>query len=178
MCNGGTTVLVFWRDDACSDKQCFCNAHSPSDTCYSLSTGEVGKEMYIVSRGRLKVVADNGRTILALLTAGSYFGEISILNMGSVGNRRTASVRSIGYSDLFCLSKHALWEVLKDYPTARVRLESIAVKRLQRFKKAPIEQGIKLLLFANSGFLYESPFKTFMLTQFRPYVLLLLSCVI
>ena len=119
------------------------------DSCYCLSAGEVGKEMYIVSRGRLKVVADNGRTILALLTAGSYFGEISILNMGSVGNRRTASVRSIGYSDLFCLSKHALWEVLKDYPTARVRLESIAVKRLQRFKKAPIEQGNKLLVFNN-----------------------------
>ncbi|KAK2188276.1 hypothetical protein NP493_137g02000 [Ridgeia piscesae] len=88
-----------------------------------------------------QVVTDNGRTTLALLKAGSYFGEISILNMGSAGNRRTASVRSIGYSDLFCLSKEALWEVLKDYPTARVRLESIAVKRLQRYKKAPMEQG-------------------------------------
>lgn len=50
--------------------------------------GEVGKEMYIVNRGRLQVVADNGRTVLATLKAGSYFGEISILNMGTAGKRR------------------------------------------------------------------------------------------
>lgn len=48
-------------------------------------TGEVGKEMYIVNRGRLQVVADNGKTVLATLKAGSYFGEISILNMGTAG---------------------------------------------------------------------------------------------
>lgn len=41
--------------------------------------------MYIVNRGRLQVVADNGRTVLATLKAGSYFGEISILNMGTAG---------------------------------------------------------------------------------------------
>ena len=73
--------------------------------------GEVGKEMYIVNRGRLEVVTDNGRAVLATLRPGSYFGEISILNMGGAGNRRTASVRSLGYSDLFCLSKNDLWEV-------------------------------------------------------------------
>ena len=77
-----------------------------------------------------------------LLFSGSYFGEISILNMGNEGNRRTASVRSVGYSDLFMLSKNDLWDVLKDYPTARVRLEAIAQKRLAKYKKAPLEQGI------------------------------------
>lgn len=41
--------------------------------------------MYIVNRGRLQVVADNGKTVLATLKAGSYFGEISILNMGTAG---------------------------------------------------------------------------------------------
>ena len=48
-------------------------------------TGEVGKEMYIVNRGRLQVVGDNGKTVMASLKAGSYFGEISILNMGTAG---------------------------------------------------------------------------------------------
>jgi CRP-like cAMP-binding protein len=50
-----------------------------------LFAGEVGKEMYIVNRGRLQVVADDGKTVLATLKAGSYFGEISILNVGPAG---------------------------------------------------------------------------------------------
>ncbi|KAG6458998.1 hypothetical protein O3G_MSEX011159 [Manduca sexta] len=137
---------------------------SPGD--YICRKGEVGKEMYIVNRGKLQVVGDNGKTVLATLKAGSYFGEISILNMGtagkqlewvmrlsgrapvgtecvddtSTGNRRTASVRSVGYSDLFVLSKKDMWDVLKEYPAARVRLEAIAVKRLEKYKKAPLEK--------------------------------------
>ena len=132
--------------------------------------------MYICTRGRLEVVADDaGKTVLATLKSGSYFGEISILNMGTagmisdettifwnasfiewlyqisineithvylvLGNRRTASVRSVGYSDLFVLSKKDMWDVLKDYPAARVRLEAVAVKRLEKYKRAPLDKG-------------------------------------
>ena len=108
-----------------------------------LFTGEVGKEMYIVNRGRLHVVGDNGKTVLATLKPGSYFREISILNMGTSGNRRKVSVHSMGYSDLFRLSKQDLWDVLKEYPAARVKREAIAVKRLEKTKKFPIEKGTK-----------------------------------
>lgn len=31
------------------------------------------------------MVGDNGKTVMASLKAGSYFGEISILNMGTAG---------------------------------------------------------------------------------------------
>ena len=50
-------------------------------------------------------------------------------------------MRSVGYSDLFVLSKKDMWDVLKEYPAARVRLEAIAVKRLEKYKKAPLEKG-------------------------------------
>ena len=88
---------------------------SPGD--YICRKGEVGKEMYIVNRGRLQVVNDNGKTVLATLRAGSYFGEISILNMGTAGNRRTASVRSVGYSDLFCLNKQVTLKAFQKIKT-------------------------------------------------------------
>lgn len=39
------------------------------------------------------------------------------------GNRRTANIRSIGYSDLFCLSKDDLMEALTEYPDAKALLE-------------------------------------------------------
>ena len=35
------------------------------------------------------------------------------------GNRRTANIRSVGYSDLFVLSKEALWDALTEYPDAK-----------------------------------------------------------
>ena len=50
-------------------------------------------------------------------------------------------VRSVGYSDLFVLSKTDMWDVLKDYPAARVRLEAVAAKKIERYKKVPLEKG-------------------------------------
>lgn len=38
------------------------------------------------------------------------------------GNRRTANIRSICYTDLFVLSKEDLWDALGEYPDAKKRL--------------------------------------------------------
>uniref|UniRef100_G1P8D9 Cyclic nucleotide-gated channel alpha-2 n=1 Tax=Myotis lucifugus TaxID=59463 RepID=G1P8D9_MYOLU len=83
------------------------------------------QEMYIIKEGKLAVVADDGVTQYALLSAGSCFGEISILNIkgSKMGNRRTANIRSLGYSDLFCLSKDDLMEAVTEYPDAKKVLE-------------------------------------------------------
>nr|KAF6429135.1 cyclic nucleotide gated channel subunit alpha 3 [Molossus molossus] len=96
---------------------------SPGD--YICKKGDIGREMYIIKEGKLAVVADDGVTQFVVLTDGSYFGEISILNIkgSKSGNRRTANIRSIGYSDLFCLSKDDLMEALTEYPDAKKALE-------------------------------------------------------
>ncbi|KAI4785818.1 hypothetical protein KUCAC02_037534, partial [Chaenocephalus aceratus] len=68
--------------------------YSPGD--YICKKGDIGREMYIIKEGKLAVVADDG---------------IKQVCGSKAGNRRTANIRSIGYSDLFCLSKDDLMEV-------------------------------------------------------------------
>uniref|UniRef100_UPI0037E8C561 cyclic nucleotide-gated channel cone photoreceptor subunit alpha-like n=1 Tax=Semicossyphus pulcher TaxID=241346 RepID=UPI0037E8C561 len=96
---------------------------SPGD--YICKKGDIGREMYIIKEGKLAVVADDGVTQFVVLSDGAYFGEISILGIkgSKAGNRRTANIRSVGYSDLFALSKDDLMEALVEYPDAKTILE-------------------------------------------------------
>ncbi len=74
--------------------------------------------------------------------AGDFFGEIGILNIDGA-NRRTADVRSVGYSELFSLSKEDVLEGCRDYPEAERKLYEYAEKRLG-FEKAKQEAQEKM----------------------------------
>ncbi len=67
--------------------------------------------MYIIKEGKLAVVADDGVTQFALLTAGGCFGEISILNiqgskMGNAGRLTFAASATLTSS---AFQRTTLW---------------------------------------------------------------------
>nr|XP_028581488.1 cyclic nucleotide-gated cation channel alpha-4 [Podarcis muralis] len=112
--------------------------YSPGE--YVCKKGDVGREMYFIREGKLAVVADDGVTQYAVLGEGLYFGEISIINIkgNKSGNRRTANIKSIGFSDLFCLSKEDLTEVLAEFPSAKAMLEAKGREILLKMDKLDV----------------------------------------
>ena len=87
------------------------------------------------------------------LGEGVVFGELSILNVpgSKMGNRRTANVRSKGYSNLFSLHKDDLWAALNEYPEAKKLLLDIGREILAKDdmidqEKAKREEAAKLTL--------------------------------
>ncbi|XP_062523816.1 cyclic nucleotide-gated cation channel alpha-3-like isoform X3 [Corticium candelabrum] len=106
---------------------------SPGD--YICREGEVGREMYIINHGRVEVIVreqeTNHRIVVRTMTEGSYFGEISLLRLDAGCNKRSADVRSVGYSELFILSKRDLLQALHYYPEAKELLEKGGRDRLK-----------------------------------------------
>ena len=88
--------------------------------------------MYIIHRGKVEVVSADGCEVFATLEPGFYFGEISLLNIGPFGNRRTSNVRSVGFSELFVITKQDLNNILGEYPETKDKIISLANERLAR----------------------------------------------
>ncbi|XP_043192463.1 potassium voltage-gated channel subfamily H member 2-like [Amphibalanus amphitrite] len=96
--------------------------------------GEVAREMFIIADGILEVISDSGK-VLTTMKAGDFFGEIGILNLDGL-NKRTADVRSVGYSELFSLSRDNVLSAMRDYPEAQEILQTLGRRRLLEARKA------------------------------------------
>ncbi|XP_031625845.1 uncharacterized protein LOC116342393 isoform X3 [Contarinia nasturtii] len=96
--------------------------------------GEIAREMFIIADGILEVLSETGK-VLTTMKAGDFFGEIGILNLDGLNkNRRTADVRSVGYSELFSLSREDVLAAMQDYPEAKEILKTLGRKRLMEVR--------------------------------------------
>lgn len=87
--------------------------------------GEIGHDFYLIAAGSA-VVKRNGRRI-ATLEAGSYFGEMALLDKGP----RTATVTTAEPSELIVLGQREFTSVLDQVPPIAHKLLVHMAKRLR-----------------------------------------------
>lgn len=95
---------------------------------FIIIAGEVGRELYMLSEGEIEVISREGN-IIRILGAGSFFGEIALLE----GCRRTVSVRARTNCHMLTLSRDALNMHLKEFPSFAEGLRLVA--RARRYGK-------------------------------------------
>lgn len=86
--------------------------------------GEIGTEMYFVSRGELNVVTDDEKVIFTI-TDGGFFGEIALI----YETKRTATIVARTYCDMFILTKDDFMNVKENFPLQVHAIEEEAAER-------------------------------------------------
>jgi len=92
--------------------------------------GLAGDYMYVIREGRVKVVksSDDGREkIMDFLEAGSFFGEMSLLDQ----QPRSASVETLGPVRLLALSRADFLDVLRKSPDLALAVIQVLTRRLR-----------------------------------------------
>ncbi len=96
---------------------------TPGD--YIVRAGEVGFDMFFISRGRVDVMSADEKTNYATLTAGQFFGEIALL----LSMPRNATIKAQEYCDLYRLEKEIFDRILTRYPNFAKNIQELAEER-------------------------------------------------
>lgn len=96
---------------------------TPGDSI--VKAGEVGFDMYFISKGSVDVMSADERIHYATLGSGHFFGEIALL----LSMPRTATIKSREYCDLYRLDKDTFDRVLSRYPEFAETITAMAEKR-------------------------------------------------
>lgn len=93
--------------------------------------GEIGYEMYFISRGSVDVVSEDGAVVYATLGAGSFFGEIALLFSAP----RNATIKAREYCDCYSLKKDTFDEILSRFPGFAKKISKEAALRKEETER-------------------------------------------
>jgi glucose-6-phosphate 1-dehydrogenase len=91
---------------------------------YVIRKGEMGRELYVLARGEVEVLDEQGNTI-KVLSDGDIFGEIGVL----LSRPRNADIRAKTSCDLFVLDKADFSRILRDNPQFASAVQQVAKER-------------------------------------------------
>jgi CRP/FNR family cyclic AMP-dependent transcriptional regulator len=90
---------------------------------------DIGSDMFIVRSGQVKIISsgsDGKEVILALLTPGDFFGELSLLDSGPRSARAVASEKD---TELLLLQRYDFMALLQKYPSVMQAVFKVLAQR-------------------------------------------------
>ncbi len=90
--------------------------------------GDIGDEMFFINKGAVEVLSKDGRHVYATIKEGGFFGEIALL----LKQPRNATIRAVGYCDLYSLNKASFDRVIADYPDFEQHIQTMVAERIKQ----------------------------------------------
>jgi voltage-gated potassium channel len=106
---------------------------------YIVREGELGKEIYFISRGEVEITSNEGENNHGTLGDGDYFGDLSLV----LREKRTASVRALTYCEIFILTKGEFDRIKSEYPEITGVLKKMSSEKTDKIA-ALVLKGITL----------------------------------
>lgn len=103
---------------------------TPGD--YVVQKGDIGEEMFFISRGSVDVVSADEQIVYATLREGAFFGEIALL----LSMPRTATIKAREYCDIYSLNKVTFERILEKYPDFALTVRELAEQRRRETEDA------------------------------------------
>lgn len=117
---------------------------------YIFRKQDTGSDIYFITHGEVEVIdympPDGSEKILARLKNGSYFGEMSFLDLiqGDVTQTRSASIRSVTSVELIVIRSDLLETVCLQYPNVVAEIKRTANERKNSNQATPMGLAFSL----------------------------------
>lgn len=95
---------------------------------YVFRVGDPGKEMFFIGRGTVEILGQDNTTVQATLGDGQFFGEVALVK----GQPRNASVRALGYCDVYSLDKDTFDRIIAHHTDFKEHIDKMVQERFTR----------------------------------------------
>jgi hypothetical protein len=102
---------------------------------YVVSEGEIGENIYFITEGKVEILSNKGENSHGILEEGEYFGDLSLV----LAEKRTASVRTLTYCEIFILARNNFNYIKNKYPEFREVLRKSSSEKTEKMSDFLLE---------------------------------------
>jgi CRP-like cAMP-binding protein len=95
---------------------------------YITRQGEFGREIFFLSREKVEIISNGGKSKHGCLGIGDYFGDISLI----LNEKRTASVKALTYCEVFILNQSDFNRIKNEYSEFRDILTKTSAEKTDK----------------------------------------------